>query len=97
MRDLLIEKSRARNWYELRKPIRDRLKAQLKEVAQTPKPTDHQKVQLMDGTRKTIYRLRSGSYRVIFTCSNGNLLVWKVGERRGIYDNINQTFGQVPA
>jgi len=43
MRELLIEKSRARNWYELRKPIRDRLKEQLKEVAKEPKPTDHSK------------------------------------------------------
>jgi len=97
MRELLIEKSRARNWYELRKPIRERLKEQLKKVAKEPKPTDHSKVILMDGTRKTVYRLRSGSYRVVFTCEKGKLLVWRVGERRGIYDDINSTYEQVPA
>jgi len=97
MRELLIEKSRARSWYELRKPIRERLKEQLKEVAKEPKPTDHSKVILMDGTRKTVYRLRSGSYRVVFTCESGRLLVWGVGERRNIYQDINQTYEQVPA
>ena len=97
MRELLIEKSRARNWYELREGVRTRLKEHLEEVAREPKPTDHQKVQLMEGTRKTVYRLRSGSYRVIFTTNNGELLVWKVGERRTVYDDINQTYEQVPA
>jgi len=55
------------------------------------------RVILMDGTRKTVYRLRSGSYRVVFTCEGGKLLVWRVGERRNIYQDINQTYEQVPA
>jgi len=52
-------------------------------------------VTLMDGTHKTIYRARIGEYRVIFTTYRGDLRVWEVGNRNGVYEGINTTYDRV--
>ena len=95
MRDLKIEKSRARNWYSLPESVRQRCKDVLEAIAGTEKVTEHPKVQLMDGTKKTIYRARVGEYRVIFTTYRGELRVWKAGNRNGVYGDINTTYDRV--
>jgi len=95
MRDLKIEKSRARNWYSLPERVRDRCKDVLEAIAGTEKVTNHPKVKMMDGTHKTIYRARVGEYRVIFTTYRGELRVWRAGNRNGVYEGINTTYDRV--
>jgi mRNA-degrading endonuclease RelE of RelBE toxin-antitoxin system len=95
MRDLLIEKSVKRTWTAQPQDVQDRLRDGLAEVASERKPTDHQNVILMDGVRHAVYRYRSGNQRVIFTIDNGRLLVWRVGERQHVYDNLNQTYSKL--
>jgi mRNA interferase RelE/StbE len=32
------------------------------------------------------YRIRTGDYRVIFRVENDEIIIWKIGNRGGIYD-----------
>jgi mRNA-degrading endonuclease RelE of RelBE toxin-antitoxin system len=95
MRDLLIEKSVKRTWAAQPRDVQQRLREGLQEVAAERKPTDHHNVILMDGIRSAVYRYRSGNQRVIFTVDKGRLLVWRVGERQHVYDDLNQTYSKL--
>jgi mRNA-degrading endonuclease RelE of RelBE toxin-antitoxin system len=97
MREIKIEKSRKRTWLRLESSVQDRLEKHITDVAAEEKPTDHAKVELLDGIKKTIYRLRVGDYRVVFTTEHGQMLIWRLGARKHIYDGINETYEQVPA
>jgi mRNA-degrading endonuclease RelE of RelBE toxin-antitoxin system len=95
MRELLIEKSVRRTWAAQPQDVQKRLRDGLEEVAAERKPTDHHSVILMDGIRSAVYRYRSGNQRVIFTVDKGRLLVWRVGERQHVYDDLNQTYSKL--
>jgi len=91
-RSLWIEKSSNRTWSTLEEAHRTKLKALLAEVANLPKPTDHPKVTILEGPKTTVYRLRLGDYRVVFTTQKGELRVHKVGKRGSVYDKVNSVY-----
>ena len=95
MRDILIEKSVRRTWAAQPQDVQERLRDGLEEVAAERKPTDHHSVILMDGVRSAVYRYRSGNQRVIFTTDKGRMLVWRVGERQHVYDNLNHSYSKL--
>jgi mRNA-degrading endonuclease RelE of RelBE toxin-antitoxin system len=90
MREILIEKSLKRKWQGENPATRQRVGSVLDEVAATRKPTDHNSVILMDGVHETVYRLRVGNYRVVFSCNNGKLFIWRLGDRASVYANIQR-------
>jgi len=94
-RSLWIEKSSNRTWSTLHESTRENLKGLLEEVANLPKPTDHPKVTILEGPKTTVYRLRRGDYRVVFTTVKGELRVHKVGKRGSVYDKVNNVYEAV--
>jgi len=96
-RSVWIEKSTERKYKGLSNSDRERLKDHLNEVATLEAPSEHAKVKLLEGPRETVYRLRIGDYRVVFTTEMGKLKVWKLGRRKHIYDSINSTYDKIQA
>ena len=96
-RSVWIEKSTERKYKSLKNSDRERLKEHLTEVSELQAPSEHPKVKLLEGPRETVYRLRVGDYRVVFTTKMGKLKVWKLGRRKDIYDSINTTYDKIQA
>jgi len=94
-RTLLIEKSSNRTWATLQQSRRESLKTKLQEIANLEQPSKHPKVGILEGPTTTIYRLRVGTHRVIFTTDKGELRVHKVGKRARVYDNIDDVYEAV--
>ena len=94
-RSLWIEKSSNRTWGTLHEATRENLKGLLEDVANMEKPTDHPKVSILEGPKTTVYRLRLGDYRVVFTTVKGELRVHKVGKRSHVYDGVNDVYEAV--
>jgi len=95
MRTLWIEKSSHRTWTELDTDRQDRLKGILEEIANCEQPTTHPKVKLLEGTKKSVYRLRVGDYRVVFTTEQGQLRVHTLGNRNTVYRDVNNLYEAV--
>lgn len=96
-RSVWIEKSTERKYLNLAKNDRERIKRYLNEIAGVEAPSEHPKVKLLEGPRETVYRLRIGDYRVVFTTEMGKLKVWKLGRRKDVYEDINSTYGKIRA
>lgn len=96
-RSVWIEKSTERKYLNLAENDRERIKRYLNEIAGVEAPSEHAKVKLLEGPRETVYRLRIGDYRVVFTTEMGKLKVWKLGRRKHIYDSINTTYDKIQA
>ena len=96
-RSVWIEKSTERKYKGLKNSDRERLKEYLTEVSELQAPSEHPKVKLLEGPQETVYRLRVGNYRVVFTTEYGKLKVWKLGRRKDIYDSINTTYDKIQA
>ena len=97
MRTILIEKSTERSYRSLPEEIQDRIRETIHSIAECEEPSKHSKVKILEGPRETVYRARIGEYRVVFTIELGQLKIWRVGKRNGIYDGINKTYEQVTA
>ena len=96
-RDILIEKSSNRVYRGLDKSLQERIKKAVEACANKREPSKHPKVKLLEGPKETVYRLRVGDYRVIFTTEYGKLKIWTLGARKDIYDRINNTYSKVQA
>ena len=96
-REVWIEKSSYRNYRGLDENIQDRIKTAVEACANKREPSKHPKVKLLEGPKETVYRLRVGDYRVIFTTEMGKLKIWTLGARKDIYDRINNTYDRVSA
>ena len=94
-RSVWIEKSTERKYKGLNNSDRERLKEYLTEVSELQAPSEHPKVKLLEGPKETVYRLRVGDYRVIFTTEMGKLKIWTLGARKDIYKSINNTYDKV--
>ena len=70
------------------KKIRRQIKAKIDGLAHDPHPAGVVKVQGVMHGEHSVFRLRSGDYRVLF-CPHGNneLLVLDIGDRKDVYRN----------
>lgn len=96
-RSLWIEKSTERTYRSVEQESKIRIKSALSEVAECEQPSEHSKVKLLEGPRETVYRLRVGDFRVVFTTDKRRLKVWRLGRRKAIYDGINNTYDKISA
>lgn len=66
--------------------IRRQIKAKIDVLASEPHPAGVVKVQGVMDTRRSVFRLRSGDYRVLFCVQNGNeIVVLHIGDRKDVY------------
>ncbi|MEL7067463.1 MAG: type II toxin-antitoxin system RelE/ParE family toxin [Cyanobacteria bacterium J06581_3] len=81
---ILIESAAARQFKKLPVSVQKDLKVLIDSLASNPRPPGCKKLK----GRKNEYRVRSGSYRVIYTIKDSALLinVIKIGHRRESYD-----------
>jgi len=73
---------------QLPSDARDRLTSILQEVAEQREPSSHQRARHLEG-QPGLFRVRSGDYRAICTLDKPNLKVVKIGERAGVYDDVD--------
>ena len=96
-REILIEKSTERKWNTLPTDEQHKLKDLLEAIARLPEPSKHEKVALLRGPTQSVYRLRKGDFRVVFTTEYGSLKIHMVGRRKTIYRGINETYTKISA
>jgi mRNA interferase RelE/StbE len=94
-RELWIEKSTYRSFKDLPESIQEKLRDKLHDIAATPQVSSHRNVRILEGPKQSVYRLRLGDYRVVFTTEKGELRVHKVGKRSSVYDKVNSVYEAV--
>lgn len=70
-----------------------RIKTVIQEVAQTEKPTSHEKCTSLKG--QDCYKLRVGDYRVLCKLDKPNLNVLKVERRNTVYRDVDEFLERV--
>jgi mRNA interferase RelE/StbE len=67
----------------LPQPIRRRLLEIYERLARWP---DVSGAKPLRGNLAGNYRIRTGDYRIVFAVKGGEVIIWKIGNRGGIYD-----------
>ena len=83
--------SAARQFKSLQRKDQIRLKKKIDNLSENPYPVDGKKLTLSASSQsKSLYRIRSGDYRVIYTVLDDRLIVLivKIGNRREIYKRL---------
>jgi len=91
-RELWIEKSTYRSFKDLPEAPQEKLRDRLQDIAATPQVSSHRNVRILEGPKQSVYRLRVGDYRVVFTVEHGEVRIHRVGSRDSIYQGINSTY-----
>lgn len=83
-----IKRSAAKGLKALPARARQRIRTAIFCLADDPRPYGHK---TLDSAKK-LYRIRVGSYRVIYQVHDGALvvLVVRLGDRRDVYDRLNE-------
>lgn len=61
----------------------------LKDVATQEQPSHHQKAKQLQG-QPGMFRVRTGNYRAICELDKPDLLVYRVGKRKHVYDDVDE-------
>lgn len=77
-----------KDFKKLSKKMRDRVRKALKELATDSKKMDIKKLKGVDG-REDLYRLRVGTYRVVYFPTTTELLIIRVDKRSKIYEFLD--------
>jgi len=85
----LIEVSAQGDLYDLPREDRSDLRRTLKDVAATKQPTHHPKAKQLEG-QPGLFRVRVGNVRAICELEKPNLLIRRVGERKTVYEDIDE-------
>jgi mRNA interferase RelE/StbE len=80
---ILIKASAEKEIDKLPKPDRVRVVGRIAALAKTPRPQGCEKLAAHDDR----YRVRQGTYRIVYSISDRELLVWivKVAHRKDVY------------
>jgi len=97
MYDVVIEKSQERKFRALDESVQDRIRDVVNEVKQTRQPSSHDKAKPLRGPTGGLFRLRIGDYRLVCEKDMNELKIHKLGERKHVYDNMNELYNQVDA
>jgi len=85
---VILASSAVRQLESLQKKEQIRLKKRID--AENPYPSDVKKLKHSSSFKGDLYRIRVGSFRVIYTIQNNQLIVFvvKIGHRREIYQKL---------
>jgi len=77
----------ARQIKKLDRPIQIRILRRIEKLEWEPRPTN---AAILKGTDETLYRVREGDYRIIYTIEDDRLivLVVRIGHRSEVYRKI---------
>jgi len=94
--EIALHKTAERELNDLEDTKADRLRDALRDVSQQEEPTKHDKVKQLEGQRGR-FRVRVGDVRAICELAKPNLLVLKVGNRKNVYDGIDNVGDRLQA
>ena len=83
MADVLITSEAQGQFERLPLPIQARVRAVFRRLGDWPRISG---AKPMRGELAGHYRIRTGDYRIVFRVSGGDVIVWKIGDRRDVYD-----------
>ena len=85
MHSISISDEAAKQIRRLDKPIRERIRKRIRELAKTPRPAGAKRLR----TRPD-WRIRVGDYRIVYRIEDQELvvLVVKVGHRKDVYQGL---------
>ena len=86
--EIALHKTAERELNDLEDTKADRLRDALRDVSRQEQPTQHDKVKQLEGQRGR-FRVRVGDVRAICQLDKPNLLILKVGNRKNVYDGID--------
>jgi len=77
-----LKKSAEKEYLNLEKNIKERVKVAIQNLSKDPKPSGFKKLQNRDG-----YRIRVGDYRIVYTIDESiNLIeIFKIAHRKDVY------------
>ena len=84
MHEIVFELAAAKMLAKLPRDAQLRIQAVVETLAQTPRPPAARK---LVGSNRSLWRVRSGDYRVVYEINDGKLLILvvAVGNRKDIY------------
>ncbi|KAA0975951.1 type II toxin-antitoxin system RelE/ParE family toxin [Paeniglutamicibacter gangotriensis] len=87
MHEIVFERAAAKMLAKLPRDAQLRIQAVVETLARTPRPPAATK---LAGSSRSLWRVRSGDYRVIYEINEGKLLILvvAVGNRRDIYSRL---------
>ena len=85
MHSISISDEAAKQIRRLDKPIRERIRKRIRELAKTPRPAGAQRLR-----KRPDWRIRVGDYRIVYRIEDQELvvLVVKVGHRKDVYQGL---------
>ena len=88
MYDVVIEKTQKRKLNTLPPNTQQRIREACEELRQSRSPTDHSKCKPLKG-QQGLFRLRVGNIRLIMDKRYGELRIHQLGDREGIYADVD--------
>ena len=85
MHSISISDEAAKQIRRLDKPIRERIRKRIRELAKTPRPAGAKRLR-----QRPDWRVRVGDYRIVYRIEDQELvvLVVKVGHRKDVYQGL---------
>ena len=75
---------------------RKRVEDTLTEVSHSRQPTNHAKCEVLSNNHKEVlYKIRVGEYRAIAQLDRPNLLILKLGQRNGMYQDVDDIYAEL--
>jgi mRNA interferase RelE/StbE len=82
---IYLRRSAAKELKRLPKPTIQKVIKRIESLAIDPRPVDCVKL-----TGQELYRIRQGSYRIVYSIQDNELIIWiiKIGHRKDIYKRL---------
>jgi len=88
MYEIVIEKTQLRKLRTLPSNTQSRIREACDELRESRSPTDHSKCKPLKG-QQGLFRLRVGNIRLIMDKQYGELRIHQLGDREGIYSDVD--------
>jgi len=74
----------------------ERVTTVLQEIASERQPTNHPKCSILSNNqRENLYKIKIGQWRAIGKLEKPHLNIIKLGQRQGMYDNIEELYADL--